>query len=150
MKSIFLFLVCTRYILEARELPILNMIVKIQKQLSARHYHKDLESQQWSSGLCPKILKKLNKNVDYATNYYADQCMQGIFDVNDGEVQYQVDINKWTCTCRRWDLTGIACSHSISCCREDLQEQKVHNCYTIEKFKQAYAHIIHPCRDIKE
>jgi hypothetical protein len=143
---------CTRYILEARELPILSMIVKIQKQLSARHYHKDLESQQWSSGLCPKILKKLNKNVDYAATCYAEQCGQGIFDVNDRGVQYKVDINKWTCACRRWDLTGIACSHSISCCREEriLPEQKVHNCYTIENFRQAYAHIIYPCRDIKE
>lgn len=28
--------------------------------------------------------------------------------------QYAVDLAKHTCTCRRWDLTGIPCAHGVA------------------------------------
>ena len=54
--------VFNKYILEARELPILSMLQRIKGQLMTRHYNKQKEMlEQWSTSgnVCPKIKKKL-------------------------------------------------------------------------------------------
>jgi hypothetical protein len=51
--------VFNKYILEAREFPILAMILKIKSQITTRIYNKQLESQSMSGSICPKIRKKL-------------------------------------------------------------------------------------------
>uniref|UniRef100_A0A453FLQ3 Zinc finger PMZ-type domain-containing protein n=1 Tax=Aegilops tauschii subsp. strangulata TaxID=200361 RepID=A0A453FLQ3_AEGTS len=50
---------------------------------------------------------------------------------------------------RRWQLSGIPCSHSIACFREERidPEDMVHKCYTIETYLQAYGHNVMPMRD---
>ena len=55
--------VFNKYILEARELPILSMIQRIMGQLMTRFYNKQKElSEKWPGPVCPKIRKKLLKN----------------------------------------------------------------------------------------
>ena len=55
------FTICIRYILEAREVPILSMIEKIMcGQLMNRIYTKQKEAQEkWNGTICPKIKKSL-------------------------------------------------------------------------------------------
>jgi len=40
---------------------------------------------------------------------------RGLFHVENGNDQYVVDLHKRICACRKWDLTGIPCCHSIAC-----------------------------------
>jgi hypothetical protein len=65
---------------------------------------------------------------------------------------YTIDLQKKTCSCRRWDLSGIPCWHACSALRHDQisPESYVSACYSTEKFCKAYEHIIWPCRDVKE
>jgi len=39
-----------------------------------------------------------------------------------------------TCSCRRWDLTGIPCNHAIAAIwiKKDEPEIYVHECYTVD------------------
>ena len=59
---------------------------------------------------------------------------------------HAVDLAARTCTCRRWDISGIPCQHAIAAI--DAKEQDpalyVDECYSQEKYFLAYAHIIHP------
>jgi hypothetical protein len=51
--------VFNKFILEARELPVLTMIEQIKNQLMARHYSKEKEvGEMWQGTICPKIRKK--------------------------------------------------------------------------------------------
>ena len=63
-----------------------------------------------------------------------------------------MDIKAQSCTCKRWDLSGVPCHHAIACCREERisPEELVAPCYSIEHFKLAYKPIIKPCRDTNE
>lgn len=59
--------VFNKYILEARELPILSMMEKITSQLMKRLYEKQKEClDKWTGPICPKIMDRMQRNVDFA------------------------------------------------------------------------------------
>lgn len=41
----------------------------------------------------------------------------GVFQVNERENQYIVELPTKHCDCRRWDLIGIPCNHAIAALR---------------------------------
>ena len=129
------------------------MFEKIKCHLMTRHYNKmkDLSDEmEWS--FCPKILKKLERNAEFANICYALPAGQGVFQVLVKEYQHIVDIKAKTCSCRRWQLTGISCCHAISCLRHERipPASVLPFCYSIEAYNNAYGNSIWPCRDKSE
>ena len=60
------------------------------------------------------------------------------------EWRYPVDLAKWTCSCRQWQLTGKPCIHAlffITALRGEANaiDQYVHKYYSVEKFIATYA-----------
>jgi hypothetical protein len=54
--------VFNKYILDAREMPILSMLERIRNQIINRLYTKQKELERnWPCGLCPKIKRKSRK-----------------------------------------------------------------------------------------
>ena len=148
----YFFTICVKYILEARELPILSMIKKIMCELMNRIYTKQKEAQEkWNSTICPKIKEKVEEKCRFIGNTYFEILPAGrrIFSVGDREHTYIVDINGRMCGCRRWQLSGIPCGHSIACFRsERIQpESMVASCYHRDTFLQAYGSNVMPVRD---
>ena len=129
--------VFNKYILEARELPILSMFEKIKCQLMTRIVNKQNEMRQKFQGtLCPKIKKKILKRSEWANLCYALPAGQGVFQINERENQYIVELTTQHCDCRRWDLTGIPCNHAIAALRHERipTESVVPSCYSIQSF----------------
>ncbi|KAM0880196.1 hypothetical protein ACQ4PT_033737 [Festuca glaucescens] len=95
--------VFNKYILEARELPVLSMFEKIKGQVMTRQYTKRKEEQKWPGSICPKIRKMVEKNVQYSSNCYVDGAGDGLFQVNEMynsiPIDYVVDLKSKTCTC---------------------------------------------------
>jgi hypothetical protein len=147
-----IFSVYFRYILEARELPILTMIDRINQQLMTRVCAKQEEGEKFPGPICPKPTCKLNKFVDLAAECYVLPAGEGVFDVRFRDKQYIVELLNKSCTCRRWDISGIPCHHAISCMRHEriTPTDLVHPAYSVERFRSAYAHNIMPCRDRSE
>ncbi|XP_066386989.1 uncharacterized protein [Miscanthus floridulus] len=142
--------VFNKYILEARELPILSMIQRIMGQLMTRFYNKQKElSEKWPGPVCPKIRKKLLKNSEFANMCFVQPAGVCIFQVQSRGFDYIVDIGNKTCDCRRWDLTGIPCNHAIACLRHERipAEDMLPSCYSTETYSNVYAFNIMPCRD---
>ncbi|KAJ8438929.1 hypothetical protein Cgig2_033816 [Carnegiea gigantea] len=50
------------------------------------------------------------------------------------------------CDCRKWQLTGLPCKHAARCIFRMKQqlEDYVEDCFTVEKYKNLYNHIVHP------
>ncbi|KAL0444758.1 UNVERIFIED_CONTAM: hypothetical protein Slati_2198500 [Sesamum latifolium] len=71
---------------------------------------------KWRGRICPRI-----------------SCFDGS--------QYAVDLSKRSCSCRKWDLTGIPCKHAISaiCNQKDDPEDYVADCYSVQTYKRVYA-----------
>jgi hypothetical protein len=129
------------YILLAREMPILSMLETIKTQLMTRFYTKGGEvGVQWDGIICLKIKKKLVRNMNWSNTCYPTLAGQGIFQVQDRDYNFIVDINSKKCDCRRWDLTGIPCSHAISCLRHEriAPETTLPQFYSSASYATAY------------
>lgn len=122
-------------------------------QLMTRYYNKPREAlQDWNGQICPKIKSKLNKIVDWSADYEAKPGGKGVFQVCRGEIKYIVELNLRICSCRRWQLTGIPCTHACACLRHEgvKPEQMVSKCYSVHTYLEAYGTNIRPLRDQAE
>jgi hypothetical protein len=145
-----------RYILEARELAILSMLERIKAQIMTRIYNMQKEEMRWTGLIYPKIKKKVDINVDFASNCFVDGAGDGLFSVAEMHgatpTTYIVDLKTKTCSCQRWQKSGIPCPHVISAIRDERIDplSLVDKCYSVEMHKRAYANIVYPCKDKTE
>ena len=141
------------WILEARYKPIISMLDHIRVQCMERIHIKRDYMARIDTELCPRIIRKLNWSIEgskMCTSTWdgGDKC-----EVKDIEGnQYEVDMNNRTCSCRRWDLTGIPCSHA---CQAILSinaqpEQFVHDCFKKTTYLKAYSYLMSPMKGSKE
>ncbi|KAK8683005.1 hypothetical protein V6N13_039081 [Hibiscus sabdariffa] len=103
-----------KYILDARYKLILTMVENIICKLMNRFYMKRIVADKFSGPLCPRIQKKLDKNKEISGRYWPQPStlrkFHNICPIN----QFIVDLDEKSCSCRKWDLSGIPCAHAIS------------------------------------
>ena len=58
----------------------------------------------------------------------------------DGGHELVVDLNKKSCSCRKWDLSGIPCYHACACIavRNEPWGNHIHGFYTKELYMKVY------------
>ncbi|XP_073269882.1 uncharacterized protein [Primulina huaijiensis] len=68
------------------------------------------------------------------------------FQITGLHQQHFVDLCRMTCSCRKWDLTGIPCEHAVCAiwCKQENPEAYVHRFYSVLKYKQCYSRFIMP------
>jgi hypothetical protein len=122
---------------------------KIKDQIMLRFFSKVKEADEMCGTICPKIRKKLDRNIDFANNYDATPAAKHLFNVIGLYGEYEVRIDKMECSCRAWQLSGIPCRHACAAFRAERikPESVVHKCYSIEAFKATYSEVIMPCSD---
>jgi hypothetical protein len=105
------------------------------------------KSKGWSGTICPNIFKKLKLNVKRSN------ICQVLFNGTEGyEVmegtwrRFTVNLERQTCSCRYWDLSGLPCCHAISAiyiAHKDLDDY-IAPCYRIDVYDQVYNHVLQP------
>jgi hypothetical protein len=107
-----------RAILEYRDKPIITLLEGIKHYLTKRiGAQKDL-MQRYRGNICPIIQQQLEKTKRVANGWsptWHHDDDYAIFGVTNGTETYIVNLVQKTCTCRKWDLTGIPCCHAIAC-----------------------------------
>ncbi|XP_019154820.1 PREDICTED: uncharacterized protein LOC109151316 [Ipomoea nil] len=134
-------------ILNARDKPILTMLESLRIHLMTRMQANRDKMRSHPFKICPKIMKIIKENKDKATEMRVYKSIGGLFQIEDGNVKlFKVDLSKHICSCRRWDLTGIPCSHAISAVwwEGGSPEDYTHHCYTVESYLSTYEHAIMP------
>ena len=90
------------------------------------------------------------KFTEWSKNAFVQPAAKGLYHVRtmEFEKEFVVDFSKRTCTCKRWQLSGIPCHHAIACCRTHRvdPESLVHSSYSIDAYKRAYAYNLVPMR----
>ncbi|KAL2226675.1 UNVERIFIED_CONTAM: hypothetical protein Sindi_2026200 [Sesamum indicum] len=113
-------------IMDARDKPILTM---------------KKTSKKWKGTLCPKIKKLLQKHIDKIGDCISIKANDRYYQIScyDGS-QFSVDLERRTCTCRLWQLSGIHCKHACSAIfNQNLQpEEMVHPYYNVDTYKSVY------------
>ncbi|KAL0379198.1 UNVERIFIED_CONTAM: hypothetical protein Sradi_3225300 [Sesamum radiatum] len=130
-------------ILEAREKPILTMLEWIREYMMVKmQQNRDRAAKRWGDKkICPKIKKIVDKNVDKASDCIPIKANDWNYEIScyDG-ARYTVDLIAHTCSCRKWELSGIPCKHGMSAiCAQVLDPVDfVHSCYQVATYTKVY------------
>ena len=89
---------------------IIEHITKLRVMLVK---HKQ-ESNNWKGTIEPKIDEKVKNNIAKGEVYSINPFMETISVVVVGNLILNVDIVEITCTCHRWQMSGIPCEHACT------------------------------------
>jgi hypothetical protein len=113
------------WILEAREQLILTCFETIRWQIVNRFNQKMVGAATTTNVICPKIMKKLERNKLDARNYICHWGNKLQFEIDSThEARRVVNFEQCTCGCRRWHLNGIPCPHAIAAIYLNHQKPK--------------------------
>ena len=100
--------------------------------------------------ILPTIMSNLNeksRNLQYDVDASSNTMAEVSGNAVSSHFRHIVDLNAWTCTCRRWQVTGLPCFHAlafITSLPNSRIADFVHPYYHVEKFKLAYVGVVPP------
>jgi hypothetical protein len=98
--------------MRARFYPVITSMEIMRRKVMARIAENKVKSQGWSGTVCPNIFKKLKLNVKRSNICTVLYNGNEGFEVQEGERRrFTVNLEKFTCSCRYWDLSGLPCCH---------------------------------------
>ncbi|CAA7403092.1 unnamed protein product [Spirodela intermedia] len=107
-------------------------------------------SSSWEETLTPTMEEKLKKEIPKAAHYVV--CSSDtLFEVRWNTVNV-VNIGTWECTCRRWQLTGLPCTHAMTVF-DRLGKNMYDYCsryFTADMYRLTYAEQIHSIPDVEK
>nr|GMC89470.1 uncharacterized protein LOC109174707 [Ipomoea batatas] len=134
-------------ILQFRENGIMTMCENIRLYLMVRMQQNRDNMKKYHLKICPKIMKLVEEAKDKSNDCTAYRSKDDVYEVEDRYGRkYKVDLSQYHYSCRRWDLTGIPCSHNIAAIRRKgcIPKEYVNNCYTVESYLRSYEPAILP------
>ncbi|KAK2987441.1 hypothetical protein RJ640_018578 [Escallonia rubra] len=135
-----------RWILEARELPVIQVIERIHTKSMAEFEERRSNSNSWFSVLAPSAEKHMMEAMSYASTYQVLRSDEVEFEVLSAGRSDIVNIGTHSCSCRNWQLYGIPCSHAVAAlvsCKKDVYAF-TEKCFTVANYRETYSQEIHP------
>ncbi|XP_059277782.1 uncharacterized protein LOC132031947 [Lycium ferocissimum] len=138
-----------RWILEARELPIIQVIKRIHCKLMEEFQLRRSRSSTWSSTLAPSAEKRIMEARSHASTYQVLRSDEVEFEVISAEWSHIVNTGTRSCSCRDWQLYRVPCSHAVAAlisCKKDVYAF-TEKYFTAASYRESYSKEIHPIPD---
>ncbi|XP_016747054.1 uncharacterized protein [Gossypium hirsutum] len=142
-------LLSLQIVLEARDKPILTMLEIIRRKVMTRLVFMREAAEKYPGPLCPRIQNKLSEIVSQSNNIWPIYAGNEKYEVDCGlGNKHVVDLLNSSCSCRKWDLSGIPCKHVVSCMQLLVvsPETYVNTCYTVTTQLNIYSYLINPIK----
>ncbi|KAI0496403.1 hypothetical protein KFK09_022719 [Dendrobium nobile] len=137
------------WISSRQEPSVLQMIDMIRCKIMELIYKRHESSNTWTETmLTPCMSRKVEEELSKTRNCNVICPRGSVFEVKD-EMNYVVDMETWECTCRRWQVSGLPCSHTLAViqrsgwCIYDFCSKYL----TVDCYRQAYMISINPIAD---
>ena len=127
------------------------MLEDIRKLVFKRLVSNREITAKWVEELGTRIRRKLHDNIKESGNCEMIWNGDSGFEVGYKGDTYVVDLEKKTCPCKKWELTGIPCPEAI-CAIQYLGHDPVdyvHVCYKKQTYLEAYGHMMKPMNGTK-
>ncbi|KAK1424740.1 hypothetical protein QVD17_20078 [Tagetes erecta] len=138
-------------ILDGRDKPIINMLEYIRETLMRRIVNVIAVQDKWDKLLTPnadKMFETIKEKASKCTvKWNGENHYQVAGPSSPMTPQFVVDLGRRTCTCRKWEITGMPCKHAVAAIWEkdlDPPEAYVHPIYTLEMWKKVYKFKVYP------
>ncbi|XP_074306023.1 uncharacterized protein LOC141641251 [Silene latifolia] len=96
------------------------------------------------NNMCESFNAVLKEARDKPIITFMEWIRSGEYEVKHKGVQKAVNLEKRTCSCRHWELSGLPCSHAIVCIMDQREEllDYVDEAYTKATYVRAFEHAI--------
>ncbi|XP_019181995.1 PREDICTED: uncharacterized protein LOC109177148 [Ipomoea nil] len=134
-------------ILNARDKHIMTMVECLRIYLMKRMQRNRDKMRNNPMKICPKIVKSIEQNKEKIGGYISYKSNDEWWQVEDDDLKlFWVHLTTCSCSCRRWDLTGIPCVHAISAISENGQDpiEYTNWFYSVEAYLKSYEPAILP------
>ncbi|XP_058217631.1 uncharacterized protein LOC131328749 [Rhododendron vialii] len=134
---------------DARDQPILTMVESIRRYLMTRLQTRLKLCMGWNGNICPRISRRIERTQQLMGESEVMYSGGTIFEVICVPRIYVVDIGQKTCTCKKWDVSGIPCAHGMAAIITDKSdpEDYVDQCFHQSTFARTYSFTIKPIPD---
>lgn len=137
-----------KQLINARCKPILGLLERVRVYLMLRCQSRREWVKKQKGIICPRIMKKLEKLKKESAMCYPSYVGRTKFQVREALMeQFSVDTGVRSCSCRKWDISGIPCKHGIAAIGLEGKkpEDFVDRVYSLYAYMAAYTPIIGPC-----
>ncbi|XP_062080604.1 uncharacterized protein LOC133785374 [Humulus lupulus] len=134
-------------ILEAKDKDVVMLLEKIRFWLMVRFCKKRESINKWRDGISKQIWDLLEKKKEVAKKYHTNRADAFNFQVtHETDGSFVVDLIALTCTCWKFELNGLPCSHAVAAIwKRGLNVlDYVHDYYKKESFIHAYEVVVQP------
>ena len=140
-------------LLDGRDRPIINTLEYVRDYMLKRIVLVREVIEKSPGPLTPTATKLFQSIKDQANEYTAQWNGGNLYGVTGPwGSQHVVDTLHRTCSCRKWELTGIPCKHAVATIwnmaanrvEVGLPETWVHPCYRLDTWRTVYSHLINP------
>ncbi|PWA84803.1 hypothetical protein CTI12_AA156310 [Artemisia annua] len=131
-------------LIAARSKPIISMNEDLREYLMERRIKRLNFARKWRLDYGPNIRDIVNENSTAGCKWKIKWNGDQGFQVYYGTTQHCVHIGNRTCSCGRWELSGIPCCHATAAIRSRARDpfEFVDKCYSKDKFIAAYSYPI--------
>lgn len=100
---------------------------------------------------CPNIVKRLRVLTFESRTCKAYQSREGEYEVRDGKFMLPVSLNKKTCVCGLWQISGLPCKHAVrAILAAGLNPYNFCSTwFSVQTYKQVYANSINSVPDFE-
>lgn len=141
--------VFNKYILDARDKPIVTMVEHIRRKVMVRLSLKRQggDAAQWE--ITPIVAGKLEMEKNHARYCWCYQSNLTTWEVHCSDRSFAVDISARTCACHKWQLTGIPCKHDVCALYKagHTPEDYVADYFRKDAYMRTYTAVIYPVPD---
>ncbi|CAI9286008.1 unnamed protein product [Lactuca saligna] len=133
---------------EGRDKPIITCLEFIREYLMKKIVNVEKAIGKCTGPLTPTAMQTLENIKKKAEDYRSVFCGNGKYQVSGPWMdQCAVDVVQQTCSCRKWELTGMPCKHAVATIWEMRKNSKdvgipetwVHEVYWLKTWKQMYS-----------
>ncbi|KAG8479322.1 hypothetical protein CXB51_029731 [Gossypium anomalum] len=139
------------WVSDAHELPITQMVDVIRQKVMELIYSRRAESDHWLTRLTPCMEEKLEKESLKVRTLQVLLTSGSIFEVRGDSTTEMVDMDRWDCSCKGWQLTALPCSHAIAVisCIGRSPYDFCSRYFTTESYRLTYVESIQPIPDVE-
>ncbi|GJZ06740.1 mutator type transposase [Tanacetum coccineum] len=103
-------------LLEARDNPVITALEYVREYLMKRIVVVQKVIEKSQGPLTPTVTKIFNAIKEKASHCVVLWNGAELFQVNEGrQNQAVVNLSNRSCTCRKWEVSGIPCKHAVAC-----------------------------------
>ncbi|WVY95217.1 hypothetical protein V8G54_034305 [Vigna mungo] len=104
-------------LVDSRSKPIVSMLEDIRVYIMKRWAVNKTKMTQYHASICPKVWNKFQKESSLGRCWLPRWSREKLFEVmhiSEFGQQFVVNVDTMDCTCRKWAIIGIPCTHAIT------------------------------------